>query len=134
MIRCVGAVVHDHSGRLLLIRRGTPPSRGLWSLPGGRVEPGETDLMAVIREVQEETGLVVSPGELVGRVERPGPAGVYEIFDYTAAVVGGELRAGDDAAGVEWVGAVRFGEMERDGELAPLLADTLRGWGVLPRT
>jgi 8-oxo-dGTP diphosphatase len=116
-----------------MIRRGTPPSRGLWSLPGGRVEQGETDFMAVIREVQEETGLVVSPERLVGRVERAAPAGVYEIFDYAATVVGGELAAGDDAAAAEWVALGRFGELERDGELAPLLADTLRGWNVLPR-
>ncbi|OLF16423.1 NUDIX domain-containing protein [Actinophytocola xanthii] len=134
MIRCVGAIIHDPSGRLLLVRRGTPPSQGLWSIPGGRVEQGETDLLAVAREVEEETGLVVSPGRLVGRVEREAPAGVYEIFDYTATVVGGVLGAGDDAAEVEWVGPGRFAELERDGQLVPLLADTLRGWDALPRT
>jgi 8-oxo-dGTP diphosphatase len=132
MIRCVGAIVHDAAGRLLLVRRGRPPGQGLWSLPGGRVEAGETDAAAVVRELLEETGLQVQPGKLVGRVERPAPAGVYEIFDYAATVAGGSLRPGDDAAAAEWVNLVRFHTMERDGALTPLLADTLRGWQVLP--
>src|ERR1700754_3923957 len=96
MIRCVGAVVHDSAGRLLLVQRGHEPGLGLWSLPGGRVEPDETDEQAVTRELLEETGLSVRSGALVGRVERPAPAGVYEIFDYACTVVGGALRAGDD--------------------------------------
>lgn len=133
MIRCVGAIVHDAGGRLLLIRRGTAPGRGLWSLPGGRVEPGESDSSAVVREVLEETGLRVLPGKLVGSVRREGPAGVYEIFDYAATVVGGSARAGDDATAVEWVDSARFHTMERGGELVAQLADTLRDWQVLPR-
>ena len=66
--RCVGGIVHDVAGRLLVIRRGHEPGRGLWSLPGGRVEPGETDAQAVVREMREETGLDVRPGPLVGTV------------------------------------------------------------------
>jgi 8-oxo-dGTP diphosphatase len=133
MIRCVGAIVHDAAGRLLLIRRGTPPGQGLWSLPGGRVEKDETDFSAVVRELHEETGLQVEPEKLVGRVERPGRTGVYEIFDYAATVVGGALRPGDDATAAEWVDLERFHTMERAGELVARLADTLRGWQVLPR-
>jgi 8-oxo-dGTP diphosphatase len=127
-IRCVGAIVTDTSGRLLLIRRGHEPQTGRWSLPGGRVKPGESDADAVIREVREETGLTVAPGRLVGSVERPGPAGaVYDIHDYAAAVTGGRLAAGDDAADARWIGR---------GELAGLalttgLAEALTGWGVL---
>ena len=56
-IPCVGAVVFDDSGRLLLIRRANPPAQGTWSLPGGRVEPGESSEDAVVRELHEETGL-----------------------------------------------------------------------------
>ena len=65
-IRCVGGIVHDAQGRLLLIKRANEPGRGRWSLPGGRVEPGETDAEAVVREVREETGLEVTPGPLAG--------------------------------------------------------------------
>jgi ADP-ribose pyrophosphatase YjhB (NUDIX family) len=103
-VRCVGAIVHDAEGRLLIIRRGRPPGEGLWSLPGGRVEKDESDAQAVVRELSEETGLRVEPGRLIGSVERPGPDGVtYDIHDYAATVTGGELCAGDDAAEARWI-------------------------------
>jgi 8-oxo-dGTP diphosphatase len=133
MIRCVGAVVHDAAGRLLLIKRGHEPGKGGWSLPGGRVEPGETDAAAVIREVLEETGLSIRPGELVGRVERPAPGGVYEIFDYAGVVEAGSLRAGDDADDAAWVDRAEFAALTDRGQLVAELAETLRVWDVLPR-
>lgn len=86
----------------------------------------------MIRELLEETGLRVLPGKLVGSVERSAPVGTFEIFDYAARVTGGLLRAGDDAAAAAWVDRDRFDAMDRDGELVELLADTLRGWDVLP--
>jgi 8-oxo-dGTP diphosphatase len=95
---CAGAVVRDVAGRLLLVRRGRPPSAGLWSVPGGRVEPGETPAQAAGREVREETGLTVSVGALLATVE----FGDYLVHDFAADVVGGDLRAGDDAADVRW--------------------------------
>jgi 8-oxo-dGTP diphosphatase len=134
MIRCVGAIVHDASGRLLMIKRGHAPGRGLWSLPGGRVEPGETDATALARELFEETGLTIRAGSLIGRVERPAPAGTYEIFDYAGEVVGGSLRAGSDAADVEWVDLAGFRRLAEGGELVAELAETLREWDALPRS
>lgn len=106
-IRCVGAIVHDNNGRLLLIRRATDPGRGRWSLPGGRVKPGESDVSALRREMLEETGLVVRVGELVGSVRRAAPGGgTFEIFDYRCTVAGStQLRPGDDAADARWVRA-----------------------------
>jgi len=57
----VGVVVFDEEGRILLVRRGGSPGRGLWSLPGGRVEPGESIFSAAVRELEEETGISSEP-------------------------------------------------------------------------
>ncbi|GAT69736.1 NUDIX hydrolase [Planomonospora sphaerica] len=124
----MGAIISDDSRRLLLVRRGRPPGEGLWSVPGGRVEPGESDAEAVVREVAEETGLTVSVGPLAGTVDRPGPGGVvYEIRDYLAEVVGGVLVPGDDAADARWFD---LGELPRLPLVSGLL-DALTGWGVI---
>ncbi|SFK23641.1 NUDIX hydrolase [Amycolatopsis sacchari] len=124
-VRCVGGILHDPDGRLLVIRRGHEPGRGLWSLPGGRVEPGESDEQAVVREMREETGLEVRPGALVGMVVR----GRYEIYDYACEVTGGTLRPGDDADEARWVDAAAFGTLR----LTEGLAEALREWDSLPR-
>ena len=125
----MGAVITDGTGRILLVQRGRPPGVGLWSVPGGRVEPGETDAAAVAREVREETGLIVTVGALLGSVTRAGRPGVtYDIYDYTAAPAGGTLRAGDDAADARW-----FGVPELDAlPLTPGLLDALTEWNALP--
>jgi 8-oxo-dGTP diphosphatase len=131
-IPCVGAVIKDEADRVLLIRRGHDPGQGLWSIPGGRVEPGETDQEAVIREVREETGLAVVCGTLVGSVERPGLAGtVVDIRDYHASVTSGQLAAGDDAADARWVTSAEMANLDAGGRLTPGLLTALRSWGVL---
>ena len=61
-IACVGGLAYDDAGRLLLVQRANEPGRGLWSVPGGRVEPGEDDAAALVREMWEETGLRVDSG------------------------------------------------------------------------
>jgi 8-oxo-dGTP diphosphatase len=128
-VRCVGAVVHDPEGRLLMIRRATEPGRGLWSIPGGRVLPDEPDDAAVRREVQEETGLLIEVGVLLGSVLRPGPAGqVFDIYDYAAQVIGGDLAPGDDAADARWVTAAEYSRLA----VVDGLTDALRSWSVLP--
>jgi mutator protein MutT len=103
----VGAVIVDE-GRVLLVRRGTEPLKGHWSLPGGLVELGEGLLSAVVREVREETGLVVEPVELVellDRIHREADRVRYHyvIADYLCRVTGGKLQAASDADAVRWV-------------------------------
>jgi mutator protein MutT len=103
----VGAVVVDR-GRVLLVRRGTEPMKGRWTLPGGLVELGEPLEAAVVREVSEETGLTVEPLELIellDRIHRDGERVRYHyvIADYLCRVTGGALRAASDADAARWV-------------------------------
>jgi 8-oxo-dGTP diphosphatase len=129
VIPCVGAVIKDSTERLLLIRRGHEPGKGLWSVPGGRIEDGESDADALVREVREETGLVVTPGRLIGAVRRPsGTAGsVFDIRDYAAEVTGGALVPGDDADDAMWAGPSELGSLP----MTPGLLEMLRSWGAL---
>lgn len=118
----------DGRGRLLMIKRGHEPGAGLWSIPGGRIEPGETDAEALVREMFEETGLAVEAGRLVGSVRRPGLDGaVIDIRDYAATVTGGTLRPGDDAADARWVDLADLAALE----VTEGLIEALTDWGVL---
>jgi 8-oxo-dGTP diphosphatase len=130
VVPCVGAVVHDAAGRLLLIRRGREPSRGLWSVPGGRVEAGETNEQAVEREVREETGLTVRAGAPVGRVRIPAAEVVFDVVDFACTLVRPEQTPvpGDDADAVLFADATTLETLD----CTPNLLATLRGWGVLP--
>jgi len=130
VIPCVGAVITDDKGRLLLIKRGHEPGAGLWSLPGGRIEPGETDAEALVREMREETGLAVEAGHLVGTARRPAQDGdVIDIRDYAATVIGGTLTPGDDAADARWVDVAELASLA----MTEGLVETLTSWGVLGR-
>jgi len=124
----VGAVVVAGDA-LLLVRRATPPQVGRWTVPGGRVEGGETLAAAVEREVAEETGLEVSCGPLVGWAERIGPDHHFVILDFRAELRDppGSATAGGDAAEVAWVPRGRVGALE----LVEGLEAFLRGHGVL---
>jgi ADP-ribose pyrophosphatase len=105
----VGAVV-VHEGRFLMVRRGRPPAGGLWAIPGGMVELGETLQQAAEREIAEETGLSVRAKEPIFSfeiIERDREGRVrfhYVIIDLAAELVGGELRTqgGDDARAAAW--------------------------------
>jgi ADP-ribose pyrophosphatase YjhB (NUDIX family) len=126
-------VVHDADQRLLLVRRGRPPGRGLWSVPGGRVEPGESPTEAVVREVLEETGLLVVPTGRAGVVERPAPGGVFVIEDFVAVPAAhadpSALRAGDDAEDVGWFTLADMTALS----CVEGLGEALARWRLLPR-
>ncbi len=130
VVACVGAVVHDAAGRLLLIRRGHEPHAGSWSLPGGRVEAEETAEQAVRREVLEETGLAVRPGAVVGRVQIPAGDVVYDVVDLLCTLDPPDQRAvaGDDAIDVVFADAPTLDRLS----CTPRLVETLRAWGVVP--
>lgn len=104
----VGAIVFKGND-VLLIKRGRPPGKGNWSLPGGAVELGESAKAALVREVREETGLEVAPEKLIAVVDiigRDGDGAVrhhYAVADYRCQVQGGTLKAGGDAAEARWV-------------------------------
>lgn len=107
LVACAGAVVRDATGRILVVRRKNPPAAGRWSLPGGRIESGETPRQAAAREVREETGLVVEVGGELAHVQ----IGVFDIRDFAATVTGGTLAAGDDALDARWVSAPELREL-----------------------
>ncbi|MEV1128696.1 NUDIX domain-containing protein [Agromyces sp. NPDC049794] len=119
----VSTMVADAAGRLLLVQRSKPPEAGRWSLPGGRVEPGERLEDAAAREVLEETGLRVRIVSEAGMIERSTPdGGVFEIHSFAAQYLGGEPVAADDAGGVRWATPDELSTLELTRGLQELLA------------
>jgi len=120
----VGALAVEH-GRLLCIRRGHGPGAGLWSLPGGRVETGESLHEALVREVFEETGLEVVVDRFVGYVERIGDEYHFVILDFAVTLLNpdAEPTAGDDAAEAVWVPLQDIAEHQLVEGLAEFLHD-----------
>lgn len=130
LIPCVGAVITDGAGRIVVIRRGHAPSAGLWSIPGGRVDDGESLEDATRREVREETGLDVAVQRVAGRVEIPaGDGATYDVTDFvcTPLDVDAPLVAGDDASEARWVTAQELDRLP----CTPGLVASLTAWRVL---
>jgi 8-oxo-dGTP diphosphatase len=101
----VDAAIVD-GGRIVLIRRGNEPFRGMWALPGGFMEVGETAEAACVREASEETGLRVEVVRLVGVYSDPGrdPRGHTVGVTFLCRMLGGVIRGADDAAEAGWYG------------------------------
>ena len=124
----VGAVVR-RADELLLVRRGREPAAGEWSVPGGRVEPGELLMEAVVRELLEETGLRGVCGPLVGWVERISEDHHFVILDFEATVAGDLTpTAGSDAAEARWWPVSEVASLP----LVDGLAEFLHDHGVIP--
>ncbi len=128
----VGAVV-IHQNRVLLVRRGRQPAKGDWAIPGGRVELGESMQAAAAREVLEETGVSIQPGELIYHFEtiQPDQKGKirfhYVIFDFMAAYLTGEPNPQDDAADARWIAPDEI----QDVEVNPRTLDLLKQIGFI---
>ena len=104
-IPSVAVVITDENDRILLTKRNAEPGIGLWCLPGGFMELGETAEDTVIRETLEETGLQVVPGESLGPCSKiAGFHGDVVLLGFTAEIIGGVLEAGDDADEVGFFG------------------------------
>jgi len=102
----VGAVI-IRDGKVLLVKRAHNPAKGMWANPGGKILPGEKKEAALKREIMEETGLEIEIGELAtvfDIVEKVKDQITfhYVIIDYVCTVVGGTLKAGDDAEAAKW--------------------------------
>lgn len=129
LIPCVGGVVINPAGFLLVVQRKNEPARGMWSLPGGRVEQGETAEVAVVREVTEETGIFAQVLREVGTVQRAAPGGgIYDIRDFLM-VDDSETQplAADDALDARYVTPAQL----RDLPTSPGLIEALTEWGIV---
>ncbi|MDQ6614135.1 MAG: NUDIX domain-containing protein [Actinomycetota bacterium] len=125
---CVGAIALAED-QLLLIRRGRGPAGGRWSVPGGRVQLGETLAEAVVRELVEETGLEAMCDQFVGWVERIGEGYHHLILDFAVTVLSTDApNAGDDAAEAAWVPLDQVASLP----LVDGLAEFLHENGILP--
>ena len=123
-ILAASAVVTDDDGRFLLVKRGHHPAQGLWSLPGGSVEDGETLAQAAVREVKEETGLDIVTGEEVWLIHVELAHGRhYEVHAFAATVVGGVLQAGDDADDARWYSVSDISTLDLTPHLHDFLID-----------
>jgi 8-oxo-dGTP diphosphatase len=128
----VGAVI-IRDGQVLLVKRGREPAKGLWAVPGGAVEPGETLQAAAEREIFEECGMVIRAGEpifvfdLIEKDETGALKFHYVIVDMRAEYVSGEPVAADDAADARWLAPRDLDSLD----VVPVTLELLRKIGFL---
>ncbi len=126
----VGILIRQ-GDKYLLIQRAAEPDKGLWSVPGGMIEIGERSTEAAVREVYEETGLVVEILRILDVIDKiimdeNKVKFHFVIVDYIAEYKSGTLKASSDALNARWVTAEEF----RDYELSPTLMVLLKKIGL----
>lgn len=124
----VGAVLF-HKKKVLLVKRGKAPAKGMWALPGGKILPGETMQQALIREIKEETGLEISVGEMVyvfDVIEKDKKLNIsyhYVIIDFECNYLNGKLKAADDAEEAIWASEKMIRKLDVNEKTRTLLRD-----------
>jgi ADP-ribose pyrophosphatase YjhB (NUDIX family) len=127
----VGAIILDRD-RVLMVERGRPPLQGMWSLPGGVLEAGETLEQGLRREILEETGLEIQPHgvvEIFERIMRDAegrPEYHYVVIDYLCSATGGALRAASDSANAVWVPRRALGRLHITKGTLPVIEKAFR--------
>lgn len=117
-----------HAGRVLIVRRGTPPLQGVFTLPGGGVELGETLEQAVVREVREETGLAIEPIALAGYrqvIGRDGEGKIerhFVILPFAARYLAGEIALNAELAEAAWLWPAEISGLNTTEGLAEIVA------------
>lgn len=118
-----------HEDRVLLVKRGRPPANGLWSLPGGHIEPGEPAIEAVRRELREETAICAEILDIAGIKDVVQQNDRGDVLFHRVIIVfcgvwqAGEARAGSDASAVAWHGMDRLGGLALTEGLAEMIAN-----------
>ena len=133
VLQVVGAAIVD-DGRVLVARRSGGPYDGLWEFPGGKVEPGESDLPALVRECAEELGVAIAPGPFVGEVLLDGVVGGGAPGSSTLRVWAARLESGrpvaHEHAEIRWVDAGGLEDLDwipADRPLIPAVRALLSG-------
>ncbi|MBF0528737.1 MAG: NUDIX domain-containing protein [Deltaproteobacteria bacterium] len=103
-LACAGLLAQD--GRVLLVKRAWPPQKGKWCLPGGFVNRGEIVEQAAVREVREETGLIVQPRRLIGLYSYEADPVIVAIYEMS--ISGGTLNANAESSEVRWFAPSEF--------------------------
>ena len=121
-------IVCFRGDEVLLIRRGTPPLAGSWSIPGGRIEPGEPARDAALRELMEETGVAADLVGLIDVIDAIMPPHHYVLIDYAARWASGEPLAGDDAIEARFMPIDGLSRLELWDETRRIIS---AGWAML---
>jgi ADP-ribose pyrophosphatase YjhB (NUDIX family) len=130
----VGVAIYNAEGQLLLVKRGRPPGKGTWGLPGGLIDLGEKLVDAAAREVREELGINVAVGDLVTSFEsihRDAEGKIeyhYVVLEYWAHYQGGTPVAQDDAAAVTWADATALDIYKLTDQQLQVLQKTYAAW------